>query len=103
MCVIDGTSSTGELVAIKHLKNKGQEIEIARYVTSTKHPHNHCVSVKDIFPDPDDPEWYFMVMPYLRPFNNPEFELIGEVAEFISQMLEVCSLVTRTYVVRSSS
>ncbi|KAI0827753.1 hypothetical protein BC628DRAFT_154996 [Trametes gibbosa] len=29
-----------------------------------------------------------MVMPYLGPFNNPEFELIGEVIEFIRQMLE---------------
>ena len=30
-----------------------------------------------------------MVMPYLRPFNDPEFEAVGEVVEFITQTLEV--------------
>lgn len=30
-----------------------------------------------------------MVMPYLRSFDDPEFELIGEVVEFVRQMLEV--------------
>ncbi|KAH9851119.1 kinase-like domain-containing protein [Lenzites betulinus] len=88
MHVIDARSSDGTLVAIKHAKSRGQEIEIAQFVTSTKHPHNHCVPVKDLFLDPDDSEWSFMVIPYLRPFNEPEFELIGDVIEFIAQMLE---------------
>ncbi|KAI0827734.1 kinase-like domain-containing protein [Trametes gibbosa] len=86
--VIDAKDRDGELVAIKRLEDQGQEIEIARFLASAKHPHNHCVPVTDIFPDPDTPGWFFMVMPYLRPFNNPEFELIGEVNEFIRQMLE---------------
>ncbi|KAH9851078.1 kinase-like domain-containing protein [Lenzites betulinus] len=88
MWVLDAKTSSGELVAIKRLENYAQEIEIAQFVTALKHPHNHCVPVIDIFPDPDEPEWYFMVMPYLRPFDDPEFELIGEVVEFIRQMLE---------------
>ncbi|KAH9851086.1 kinase-like domain-containing protein [Lenzites betulinus] len=88
MCVIDAKSPRGDLVAIKHFANKGQEIEIAQFLTSIKHPHNHCVPVIDLFPDPDDANWFFIVMPYLRPFNDPEFELIGEVVEFIRQALE---------------
>ncbi|KAI0827732.1 hypothetical protein BC628DRAFT_153450 [Trametes gibbosa] len=89
MSVIDGRSADGELVAIKHLQNKGQEIEIAGFLTSAKHPNNHCIPIMDLFPDPEEPNFSFMVMPYLRPFNNPEFELIVEVAEFIRQMLEI--------------
>ncbi|KAH9851111.1 kinase-like domain-containing protein [Lenzites betulinus] len=86
--VIDARSSGGELVAIKRLITQSQEIEIAQFVTATKHPHNHCVPMLDSFPDPEDPNWFFIVMPYLRLFNNPEFELVGEVVEFIRQMLE---------------
>lgn len=30
-----------------------------------------------------------MVMPYVRPFNDPDFGAIGEVVDFIAQTLEV--------------
>lgn len=89
MNVIDAKTADGRLVAIKRLENKGQEIEVAQFLTSLKHPHKHCVPVEDVFPDPSEPNWMFMVMPYLRRFDDPEFELIGEVIEFARQMLEV--------------
>ena len=38
-----------------------------------------------------------MVMPYLRPFNDPEFRTIGEVVDFVSQTLEVCVLALDFY------
>ncbi|EIW54112.1 uncharacterized protein TRAVEDRAFT_132053 [Trametes versicolor FP-101664 SS1] len=86
--IIDARASDGNLVAIKRLQNTGQEIEIAQFFTSIKHPHNHCVPIVDVFPDTLDPTYTFMVMPFLRPFDNPEFELVGEVIEFVRQMLE---------------
>lgn len=30
-----------------------------------------------------------MVMPYLRPCNNPEFATLGDVVDFIDQTIEV--------------
>lgn len=33
-----------------------------------------------------------MIMPYLRPFDDPEFGAIGEVVDFVKQTLEVRSL-----------
>lgn len=30
-----------------------------------------------------------LIMPYLRPFNNPTFETLDEVMDFIRQTLEV--------------
>ncbi|EIW54109.1 uncharacterized protein TRAVEDRAFT_51834 [Trametes versicolor FP-101664 SS1] len=86
--VIDAKTSDGRLIAIKRLQDKGQEIEIAQFLTSLEHPHKHCVPVEDVFPDASEPSWTFMVMPYLRKFDDPEFELIGEVIEFARQMLE---------------
>ncbi|KAI0633106.1 kinase-like domain-containing protein [Trametes polyzona] len=86
--VIDARTPDGQLVAIKRFQDKAQEVEIGRFLTSIKQPENHCVEVIDAFPDPQDPTWTFLVMPYLRPFNNPEFELVGEVIDFVRQMLE---------------
>ena len=60
----------------------------------------------DAFPDPLDPGVTLMVMPYLRPCNNPAFGNIGEVSDFIDQTLEVgyvplqlnlCLLCARAY------
>lgn len=86
---MDAKSSDETPVAIKIVQNKSQEAQIAQFLSSIEHPENHCVSILEVFPDPIDPSWSLMVMPYLRPFNDPEFELVGEVVEFVSQMLEV--------------
>ena len=46
--------------------------------------------ILDVFTDPFDASLSLLVMPYLRPFNDPEFCTIGEVMDFIRQTLEVC-------------
>lgn len=68
------------------------EIAIAKYLSSeasSEDPRNHCVPVLDFFPDPLDHEIYLMVMPYLRPFDDPPFGAIGEVIDCVQQTLEV--------------
>jgi hypothetical protein len=71
------------------------EVEIGRYL-STEHmlrdPTNHCVPIMDYFRDPIDPEIEYIVMPNLRPFNDQAFRVIGEVVDFVSQVLEVSML-----------
>ena len=79
-------------MVIKSCPNDSQEIDIARYVTSLQDLRNHCVNALDVFPDPFDPEVTLMVMPFLRPCNDPPFGTIGEVMDFIDQTLEVSGL-----------
>lgn len=43
----------------------------------------------DFFLDPLNSSQTLMVMPYLRPFDDPEFGTIGEVVDFLKQTLEV--------------
>ena len=50
------------------------------------------VPVLDIFPDDEDPTVSYMVMPCLRSMDSPEFDTVGEVAEFVDQILGVHDL-----------
>lgn len=86
---MDARRSDGSLVAIKSVSNRGHEVKIAQYLSSLPHPGNHCVAILDVFPDPLAPNRSLMVMPYLRPFFDPEFSLVGELIDFVTQMLEV--------------
>ncbi|KAI0629620.1 kinase-like domain-containing protein [Trametes polyzona] len=87
--VLDATRlSNRELVAVKSTYKVGQELQIAKYFTSICDSANHCVPVYDIFSDPHDPRMALLVMPYLRPCNNPEFATVGDVVEFVDQTIE---------------
>ncbi|KAI9069045.1 kinase-like protein [Trametes sanguinea] len=87
--LLDATRiSDGSMVAIKTFFRDGHELEIAQFFASIDNPQNHCVRIHEILPDPDEPEMALMVMPYLRPCNNPEFGTVGDVIEFVDQTLE---------------
>ncbi|RPD57198.1 hypothetical protein L226DRAFT_113083 [Lentinus tigrinus ALCF2SS1-7] len=80
--------SDGRLVFMKSAKNHTTEIEIAQYLSEQHHSENHCVPIFEVLEDPYDPRYSLLVMPYLRPFNDPEFGTIGEFMEFVRQTLE---------------
>ncbi|KAI9059877.1 kinase-like protein [Trametes sanguinea] len=87
--VMDATrTATRELVAIKSFLRHGQEMHIAQFFASITDTQNHCVPIHEILPDPYDPHLGLMVMPFLRPCNNPEFGTVGDVIEFVDQTLE---------------
>ncbi|OBZ69512.1 hypothetical protein A0H81_10167 [Grifola frondosa] len=90
--VIDATRlRDGFQVAIKRVPNDKDEIRMARFLTSPdtlRLPINHCVPALDVVPDPLDNNISLMFMPYLRPFDNPDFGAVGEVVDFMRQMLE---------------
>lgn len=68
------------------------EAKIGRYLSTEvmlRDPANHCVPILDSFLDPVLPDVEYIVMPVLRSFDNPEFSFIGEVVEFVTQLLEV--------------
>ncbi|KAH9927737.1 kinase-like domain-containing protein [Fomitopsis serialis] len=88
----------GAVVTIKMVKKDTREVAIAQYLSSAtlaKDPHNHCVSVFDVLPDPFEPKKMLMIMQYLRPFDDPPFMALGEVIDFISQTLEGISFLHR--------
>ncbi|OSC97558.1 hypothetical protein PYCCODRAFT_1376921 [Trametes coccinea BRFM310] len=80
--------SDGILVALKPVKKRGDEIQISLYLSSLQDPRNHSVRVLDTLDDPLDPSKSLMVMQYLRSFDDPEFVMVGDVIDFVSQMLE---------------
>ncbi|KAI0345516.1 hypothetical protein BDW22DRAFT_883319 [Trametopsis cervina] len=80
---------SGQLVCIKGVQSSLQEhCILQQFADHPGHSQNHCVPLLDVFQDPDDPEVTYMVMPYLHPINKPPFVTVGEVMDFVGQMLE---------------
>ena len=52
-------------------------------------PRNHCVPVLDAFPDEGDNAVTYLVMPLLRPFDDPPFDFVHDIVDFTDQILEV--------------
>ena len=52
-------------------------------------PRNHCVPVFQTLVPPHEEERYIIiVMPFLRPLDNPSFETVGEVVDCIDHLIE---------------
>ncbi|KAJ3884690.1 hypothetical protein GG344DRAFT_83642 [Lentinula edodes] len=67
-----------------------QEVEIGLYFSNESiaaDPRNHCVPIYDVIPVPNS-EMDLIVMPVLRPFNEPEFDTVGEAIAFMQQLFE---------------
>ncbi|KAI0645028.1 kinase-like domain-containing protein [Trametes meyenii] len=87
--VIDATRiSDGTRVAIKTIKKEGQELSVSLLVASLGGSNNHCVSALEALDDPLDSRRSLLVMPYLRPYNNPQLSTVVDVISFVSQMLQ---------------
>ncbi|VDB85818.1 unnamed protein product [Peniophora sp. CBMAI 1063] len=90
--LVDATRvSDGKLVYIKRVPTGGLEPSIATALSSEDmrlDSRNHSVPVLDLFVDEENPETSYMVMPFLRYFNSPEFRTVGDVVDFVDQILE---------------
>lgn len=87
--LVDATRiSDGKLVYIKEVKTGDQESRIASILAAVEDPANHSVPILDTFTDPADDSVSYIVMPFLRSSDNPPFETVGEVADFVDQVLE---------------
>ena len=83
----------GKHVMLKRvLPEKGPyELQIAQFFSSpefSRDPRNHCVPLLDVIETPNAGQ-KLMVMPFLRPFNNPRFQTFGEFVAFFTQICEV--------------
>ncbi|GJJ14673.1 hypothetical protein Clacol_008939 [Clathrus columnatus] len=86
--------SDGKLVKLKRVFKPEHpfEAEIGLYFSSPAlkdDPHNHCIPILDILEVPDVDDLVLLVMPLLRPYNNPSFVTIGETVDFLKQILQV--------------
>lgn len=89
-------ASDGRQVMFKIVPN-GIELEINQFFSSPGlifESDNHCVPLLDTLELPDEPEQKLIVMPFLRPFDDPRFQTFGEFVSFFSQICDV-SLVSR--------
>lgn len=73
----------------------GNEIKIATLLSSpalANDPRNHCVPVLDVLKDDIDPNISYVVMPFLQKVDDPPFETLGDIVDFVNQLLEVRAL-----------
>ena len=79
-------------MCIKKVRRTDDELRIAQML-STKEllvdPRNHCAPVIEVIDDPDDNSISYMVMPMLRLADNPPFQYVKEIIDFVDQILEV--------------
>lgn len=93
--LLDATveGDNGKDVFIKRIDSTTHpnEVKIASCLGSPKSREdqtNHCVPILSVFADDRDPRYQYIVMPVLRPFDEPNFTSFGEVADFVNQTLE---------------
>lgn len=82
------------LVCIKRIATDGQELSITQLLNEEglrKDAHNHSVPILDVLEDDEDRSISYLVMPFLRPMDDPPFSHVGDVLEFVDQVLEVCA------------
>lgn len=86
-------SSDGELLTLKRISKSLYpfEVEIGQFFSSpamAKSAHNHCVPIYEALQVPDDENVCILVMPMLRPYDDPRFDTMGEAVEFFRQIFE---------------
>ncbi|KZT13120.1 uncharacterized protein LAESUDRAFT_690312 [Laetiporus sulphureus 93-53] len=81
----------GMLVYIKLVKTGDNESRIATMLSDPSFrddPDNHSVPILDTFQDAKDKSISYLVMPFLRLIDEPPFALVGEVVDFVDQILK---------------
>ncbi|KIJ52609.1 hypothetical protein M422DRAFT_156137 [Sphaerobolus stellatus SS14] len=85
----------GKLVMLKKVmlseRDEGtDEVELLDWLSEPElrsQEKNRCVPLLDVLEVPDS-DMVIMVMPFLRPFDSPSFNTVGEALHFIQQALE---------------
>ncbi|KAG2364053.1 hypothetical protein BDR07DRAFT_1280698 [Suillus spraguei] len=86
-------TSDGARVVLKRIQPSihPHEIEVGNFLASEplkRQRENHCVEMLDVLQVPDEADETILVLPLLRPFDNPPFETIGEIIDFTLQVFE---------------
>jgi hypothetical protein len=76
-------------VYIKEVRTGDLESSIALLLGAVDDPANHSVPILDTFEDSVNKSISYLVMPFLRLTDDPPFEVVEEVLDFVDQILEV--------------
>lgn len=88
--LVDATRiADGKLVYIKQVMTGDAESRLTLMLNSHEDSTNHTVPILDTFVDTTDETISYLVMPFLRLFDEPPFESIGETLDFADKVLEV--------------
>lgn len=90
--LVDASTEDGKLVFIKELDRGSEEARIAQMLCSKElnaDPRNHSVQIIEVIDDPEDDTKSYMVMPLLRAADDPPFQFVKEIVDFVDQILEV--------------
>ena len=74
---------------IKEVQTGDLESSIALLLSAIDDRANHSVPILDTFEDLVDKSISYLVMPFLRLIDNPPFEVVEELLDFVDQILEV--------------
>ena len=74
---------------IKEVRTGDLESSIALKLSAIDDPANHSVSILDTFEDTFNKSISYLVMPFLRLTDSPQFDVVEEVLDFADQILEV--------------
>ncbi|KAF8485475.1 hypothetical protein JB92DRAFT_3026854 [Gautieria morchelliformis] len=100
--------SDGKTVTLKRIvKSKNSdEVGISKFFSSeplASDPKNHCVPLLDVLEVPEYEGMVLLVMPILRPFNDPKIWTFGEAVEFFRQVFEALNSIQRVQVIKHMS
>ena len=85
-------TSDGGQVCIKRVVTGSSESRIARMLSAPPlrdDPAIHAVPILDVFQDEENGYITYLVMPLLRHIDDPPIEAVGDVVDFVDQLLEV--------------
>lgn len=91
---------------IKRIGRNDEESRINQILNTPElreDPRNHCVPIIEIFDDPDDNDISYLVMPLLRNADDPPFQYVKEIIDFVDQALEVGRLFRELWVSNKTS
>lgn len=93
--MIDAWDRDNNIVVLKHLRSDEHplEEEILARLSATRTTENHCPPLLDRFTlsldDPDQGSFAVIVMPFYVPYKAVKFATVGEIVDFVGQMIEV--------------
>ncbi|KAJ7456254.1 hypothetical protein B0H11DRAFT_1819096 [Mycena galericulata] len=85
---LDATRVDGEPSLLKFVDSSTGESAICLALTGIADPHNHTIPADMSIPLPDDPNSEILVMARMRDADDPPFETVGDVLEFLQQVFE---------------
>lgn len=82
----------GSKVVLRKIKRDSSEADFGKFFSSaprSSDPRNHCIPVYEVLDILDDEKTSIMVKPSLPSCLLVDFDTVGEVIEYVRQMLEV--------------